>query len=186
MKAIKTLLILTTATVSVIPGFLVIRDNLGVPIESLQSLFFGIVESAGCLCLLIVFLKKDDLQKLTNNRKATLSILGFCCFFAFLCLYMILYNSCVVVTPSARAFFPLMVTPELEQSITDVGNRYNFTEQLLTNGAQSVIEETASFSQTVTVIIFLLIFVLALVSLILSFAIITVNQTDNAAPNGKA
>jgi hypothetical protein len=169
--------ILSTVTIllSVIPGFLILKQSLGVPEEDLEKLFFAVVEATGCLTILIIYMNKSWFATLTSKNKLNKIILSFGIFLGGLTIYIFLFNTCVIETPNSKGFLPLFGTDELLNEISKSGGKAEFVEFWLRDGVKNIVQRTSSFQLTVTVLLFLFLYVITLVSLVASFAIITVN-----------
>jgi hypothetical protein len=179
MKKAKTVLIFVSGLLAVIPGFLVLKTSLGVPSEYLQNLFFAVLEASGCISILLIYSNKNNIITKTKDKKSKYALLLFCGFFIGIIIYLTLYNYCVIETPFSKGFLPLILSDELSKEIALAGGKTQFIEQWMTDGTMNIIQKTSSIQLTFTIIVFLIVYILTLVSLVTSFTIITLNIKDN-------
>lgn len=175
MKAIKSVLVFVSGLIAVVPGFVILKTSIGVPLPNLQNLFFGVIEATGCLTILLLILNKEKIVTKTSNKQTRYSLLFFGVFILGLIFYILLFNYCVVETPSSSSFFPLIWTDGLKHEVFDAGGKIKFVEKWLTDGSISIIQKTAGTSLSLTIVLFLLVYTLTLVSLIGSFIVASFN-----------
>ena len=178
MKTQKIILGSVTLLLSVIPGFLILKKSLGVPVEYFEQLCFGVVEAAGCLAILIIYNQRQKIGLWTSRNITRITLFTFTMFLIGLITYIFLFSYCIIDTPppSGKGFLPLISTTELDNEIANAGGKFEFVKKWQTDGVMTIVQKTASFQLTLTLVIFLLLYVITLVYLVTSFALITINM----------
>lgn len=130
----KRLLLAAAGAFSAIPGVAVMFRGIGTPPDS-KFLFGGVLEAFGALALLIIWLNRGNLARLSLAQLTRWIItLGFIAFAALL-LYLVLHGHCVVtVTGRETVYFPLWTSGKIAAMVERAGSRpaalatYGYTE----------------------------------------------------------
>lgn len=122
----KKLLTGLTGFFGLIPGVTIMQSGLGVPPEKGYNLLFGgVVEAAGVITLLILWINRE---KLKNWSKVTITWIGVSLGLAFLFVlvfYLVLLGFCVVINdPRGTIYYPLWTTGEVAEMIETAGSRW--------------------------------------------------------------
>lgn len=187
MKQLQSLFKGVTATLALIPGLSILIKNLGVPDSDYKNIFFAVIQSSGCLILLLLYLNRERVDKMDKKRKTKYSIISFILFFISLLFYLYLFDTCVTTSENGSIFFPLYKPASLINEIIQCGGEIGFISKYLSDGAKLYIETKASTQLILSVITLLLVYVFSLSCLVFSFGLIsTNNNNDKVAPKKKS
>ena len=136
---VKSILKTASSTFGLLPGICIMLTNIGLPPGLSNVLFGGIVEAAGALTLLLLALRKKNIQALSGKRIMRLSLVFFICFLTTFLGYIFLYSSSIVHNSfwDQTIFFPFWNTPDLKEAI----KRYGSRNDAITNYGPDAIRE---------------------------------------------
>jgi hypothetical protein len=135
----KQILLTASASFAAIPGVAVMVTGIGTP-PDLKLLFGGVIEAFGALSLLLIWLNRPRLAKVSIKR-TTRWIVGFAItsFLAVLA-YILLFGVCVVSSPTrGTVYFPLWTSGPLADMVVRSGSRPAAIEEYGLDGVKAEI-----------------------------------------------
>ncbi len=181
MKKLSTFFTIASGAFALVPGLTVLISNIGVPPNSSQALFGGIIEALGVVALMLLWLNKEWIRHTRLNTINRLIIYLTILFLISLFSYIFLYKYLVIgVHDSATVFFPLWATGELKDGIAQFGNRMELIEQWGKDDVVRVIESSSMIPLLITTLIMLFIYQLTFVSLTIAFGLLGIKGSDEA------
>ena len=135
------------------------RSGLGVPPEKGYNLIFGgLIEAIGVVVLLILWINRGKLQKLTVRRVTRIVVGLIITLICFLLIYLSLFKFCVVThDPRGTVYYPLWTTGEVTEMIEHTGGRWAAIDSYGRYAAYSGVEKMGPFPAllTTTTLLFL-------------------------------
>jgi len=175
MKKLSDVLTLASGVFGVIPGITILLTSVGVPPEQSRQLYGGVIEALGIISLLILWLNKSRIVKMTE-KSITKWSLGFTGLFLFaLLLYLFLFNYFVLQTGHSKpVFFPFWPQGDLQYNILKYGGRMEIIYKFGRDDVYNLIEQTSKVSLIITSLIFLLIYQAVFMAITLGFGLTSI------------
>lgn len=173
----KKLLLAVSGVFGVIPGVTILLSGLLVP-PGKRLLFGGVVEAFGALTLIILWVNKDKLAKLSSAKATRFSILFGILFFILLVIYISLNSFCVIQHEiRGTVYYPLWTSGDLTNMVKKAGGRYAALDMY---GIDAIIEAThkSEISLVLTTIILLLIYQAVFSTLTIAFGILGFHRRE--------
>lgn len=169
----KKMLKWSESTFALLPGLVIIATNLGVPPGMSHLLLGGIIEACGCFTLIILKVKKKDLQQIEPKKLQQLSIVFFSLFLLALLSYLILFQLQVIYnsTYDQTVFFPLWLGDDLRFMIDHAGSKNAAIDNY---GVEAIIMATKNpeIYLALTMVVFVVIYLLVFECLTLGFGLL--------------
>ncbi len=164
---------------AVLPGFALLVTGLGVP-PGYRFLFFGVLEAFGILALLLVYLNRSYIQRMSKKSITSVAIVLAVCALMSIIVYVPLHNLCLIESTKPEydgfgaIYFPICVTGTLADNVQRLGSRTAAVDGY----GPAVIEEQLqrmsgiSWRRPVTTIVLLLIYQACFTVLTIAFGLI--------------
>ncbi len=162
---------------AIIPGFLILLGNLGVPPNSSKLLFSGIIETLGIAILLLLQLNKDWINNQGTRKITRMALVSVLIFLLALISYVCLYAYLVVDVPhSSPVFFPLWAKGELKLALQQFSRAELITEWGR-DDVYKLIQSSSKLPLIITTIILLLVYLCVFISLTFTFGVLGIKRT---------
>ncbi len=158
---------------AVIPGITVLISNVGVPPGASSTLFAATIEALGVLMLLILWLNRNWIKKLSMQKATRLAIVGAVVFLIALFGYLFLFGYYVEDVPDSNAlFFPIWPQGELKENLASMGSRTELIHQWGRDDVYAIIQSSSKSALLISTLTFLFVYQLIFLALTFSFGIL--------------
>lgn len=185
MKNVGKILSSASGVFGLIPGIAVMITELGVPPNTSKVLFAATIESLGALAILILWLNKNKIKKLSTQAvtkyTVALSIIFIVSFFS----YILFFGFFVVEVPNSESLlFPFWPQNELKEGLTEFGSKAELIRNWGRDDVYKMIQRSSSVALQFTKIIFLTVYIAIFICLTLAFGIlgIALSETKTKTP----
>lgn len=179
MKKVSDIFSIASGVFAIVPGIAILTSNIGVPPNSSKALFGGVIEALGIFTLLILWLNKGWIKKLSVRRINKLSLTAIVVFLLCLFGYIFLYQYLVVETANSESlFFPLWPNGELKQGIEQFGSRNELITQWGRDDVYKVIQSSSHIQLLLTTLIMLFLYQMIFVSLTFAFGLLGIKNNS--------
>lgn len=132
------------AAFGVIPGLATVAKGLAAPPHA-KLLFGGFVEAIGAAILIMLWINRNELQKLAQGKLICLVVLMFIGSFAAFVCYLAMYDWCIVTDPQfGTVIYPLWATGDLATVIRRAGGRWAALDLYGTYAIVTSVERSSS------------------------------------------
>ena len=189
---LKKLFVAIAAAAGAIPGATIIATGVGTPPET-KVLFGGVMEALGALSLLLLWVNRDKIKKLSPRKITRLSIALACLFIVCLSVYIVLLRICVVTIPlgyegqhTEAVYFPIWTSGDLGMMVHRSGSREAAVHRYGPDGVHDAIRKMPGFALPATSAILLLTYQAPFTFLTIAFALLGIHQRALLFSDGKA
>jgi hypothetical protein len=170
--AVKKLFLGASAAFAAIPGVAVIASGLGTPPDSgYRWLFGGVIEAFGALALLILWINRAKLRRV-SKRKITRTAIILCVLcFIFIASYVFLFRLTVVEHDRGVAYYPLWISGDTKTMVERAGSRESAIERYGIGGVRKSIDEMGAIPLAATSVLLLLVYQGIFTSLAIAFGL---------------
>jgi multisubunit Na+/H+ antiporter MnhB subunit len=191
----KKLYLAASGIFSAVPGLAVVWKGLGVP-PGHSMLFGGFIEAAGALTLILLWVRRRELERRPARRAIrAAAVLGGLCFSAFIA-YSILLNACVKTHPiHGTVYYPLWTSGKLKISVERAGGRWQALDRYGQAEIEDELQMMPSFVLSLTTILLLVLYMTIFAALTAAFSLLGYHKganliggetrTDNKHPRRK-
>lgn len=181
MKSMATVWKAATGVLSAAPGLAAIAVGLGA-IPGYRLLFGGVLEAAGAMSIMVVWMRRDSIRRMTRKRVAVRAyvLLGIAC--AALVAHLFLFQHVVVSTDAwgenATVVYPLWLTGDLKTLAAKSGGR---AAALAKYGPRDIgprIKNAPLFSRAASVILLLGTYSVLVIGIVRAFAELAVRAHE--------
>lgn len=151
-------LLLTAASVfGALPGLTVMQSGIGTP-PGYKVLFGGTIEAFGTLALLVVWTNRGRIKRLAADRVTKLSLSLALSSFAFLLLYVVMFQYSVISHQRGTAYYPLWITGKAADMVERAGSRKAAIERYGIDAVRQAIDENPGIDLSLTTIFLLVVY----------------------------
>jgi hypothetical protein len=153
----KKFLLAVAGVFGAIPGLTVIQSGIGAP-PGYKVLFGGVIEAFGTLSLLLLWINRKKIKRLSARRvtKRALALASLC--FAFIAVYITLFNYCVVAHQRGTAYYPLWTSGKIADMVTRAGSRRAAIERYGIAAVDQAIDEMPGVPLELTAVVLLFLY----------------------------
>lgn len=172
----KAFFLTVSGVFGVIPGLAIMLGELGTPPEK-NGLFGGVVEAFGVLTLIILWVNRGKIAKLSRSKVTKVSIV-----LGILCLvlvggYFCLFDLCVVKHElRGSAYFPLWTSGKIAKMVEKANGRGAAIEYYGIDAVREAIREMPTYALSLTSIVLLLVYQGVFTSLTAAFGLLGIYQ----------
>lgn len=177
MNNLKSLFLISSGAFSALPGIAIMATGLGVPPNQSAVMFGGIIEVIGVFVLLLLWLNRSRVKRLTIQKITRRSIALFVVFIISLACYVSLYNHLVVkhdLFKDNPVFYPLWSSGDLSSALEIAGGKYDAIARYGPDEMKGTIRSSSSLNLNVTTAILIIIYQSIFVWIILAFGFLGV------------
>lgn len=167
----KTLLLSLSSLLAAMPGVATLASGLGVP-PGEKLVFGGMLEMIGVLALLLMYLNRVKLRKMSNRRSTRLALRMGAGAVALIAAYILLFSVTVKKHETrGTAYFPLWTSGKLARMVERAGSRSAAIERYGIDGVQLAINEMPDLAMALTTVTLLATYVGGLTLATIAFGI---------------
>jgi hypothetical protein len=183
---VKKIFMGVAAAFGAIPGLATVTKGLAAPPHA-KLLFGGFVEAIGAAILILLWINRDQLQKLSQGKLIRLVVLMFIgSFVAFVC-YLAMYDWCIVTDPQfGTVMYPLWVTGDLATIIRRAGGRWAALDLYGTYAVVTSVERSSSVVWALTLGSFLLLYQGIFSFATVAFGLLAAREESQSITGGKS
>ncbi len=172
----KAFFLAVSGVFGVIPGLAIMLGELGTPPEK-NGLFGGVVEAFGVLTLIILWVNRGKIAKLSRSKVTKVTIvLGILCF-VFLGGYLGLFEFCVIKHEfRGSAYFPLWTSGKIGTMVESGPGRSAAIDHYGIDAVREAIREMPTYALSLTSAVLLLVYQGVFTSLTAAFGLLGIYQ----------
>ncbi|HEY0655446.1 MAG TPA: hypothetical protein VGD65_20065 [Chryseosolibacter sp.] len=178
----KKLFAAISLTVASVPGLAIIAKGIGTP-PGHAWLFGGIIEAIGALAILLLWINRDSIRKISPKRLSNTSIyLGFT-FFVLVLFYLFLFKHCVVTHPTHETvYFPLWTDGRAKELISRADGRWSALDRYGNYPLEVAIGKMDPSIIVMTTTLLLVIYQGIFTCLVIAFGLLAIKDGTNITP----
>jgi len=158
---------------ALVPGVAVLRIGLGAPPNE-EKLFGGVIEAAGALTLLVLWVGRDRLKQWSTARAKRWAIGLAVTSIVLLMIYLLLFRTCVIgheLYPGRTFYYPLLLSGRSARMVAMAGSRYQAIERYGPDAVQSALGALTT-ARTFTSALLLIVYQAVFTTLTAAFGIL--------------
>lgn len=175
----KKLFLTASAIFGAIPGIAIIISGLGTP-PNYKILFGGVIESFGVLSLLILWLNRKSISRISLKRVTKLAILFGVLSFVSISIYITLFSFCVVsVKDRGEVYYPIYTSGNIAEMIVRTGSRRSALQKYGTDAVTEAIDEMPGNPLAITSVLLLFVYQSIFTLLTLAFGFLGIRHKED-------
>lgn len=175
----KKLFLTASAIFGAIPGLAIIISGLGSPPEH-KILFGGVIEAFGTLSLLILWLNKQSILRMTIRKVTKLAILFGVFSFISIIIYLTLFSYCVIsIKDRDPVYYPIYTSGNIAEMIERAGSRRSAIERYGIDAVREAIDEMPGNPIAITTTLLLFVYQSIFTLLTLAFGFLGIRLKED-------